>query len=204
LSKVLLPVGMLEKSETRRIASEAGLPVFNKPDSVEICFVPSGDYRELLRAQGGLGKPGRIIDIDGKQLATHDGHAGFTRGQRRGLGFAASCPMYVLDINPDTGDVLVGPREATGCSGAVVSSFQTFAFELPASSQWLNVKAQFRSTPGGVAARVRDLGGGRIEVDFEHPADSVNPGQGLAIYGGEQLLGGGWIESTKLECGFRV
>ena len=204
LSRVLLPVGELQKSTTRRLAQDAGMPVFNKPDSVEICFVPGGDYRELLRARGGLGLPGRILDTDGKQLASHDGHAGFTRGQRRGLGFAAKQPMYVLDINPENGDVLVGPREATGCRAARVHDFQTFAYDLPSSQDWRAVTAQFRSTPGGVAAHIRRRVSGEVEVRFEHPADSVNPGQGLAVYQADRLLGGGWIESTELECGFQV
>ena len=204
LGRVLLPVGELQKSRTREIAHEAGMPVFDKPDSVEICFVPSGDYRELLRERGGLGIPGNIVDRGGQVLAQHDGHAGFTRGQRRGLGFAWQHPMYVLDINPHNGDVLVGPRESTGCRSALVGGFQTFAYSLPKNQQWLPIVAQFRSNPGGVEAQMRGLENGQIEVRFQQPADSVNPGQGLAVYLGERLLGGGWIESTELECGFQV
>jgi tRNA-uridine 2-sulfurtransferase len=204
LARVLLPVGELQKSRTRQLAAAAGMPVFNKPDSVEICFVPSGDYRELLRARGGLGLPGRILDTSGKQLALHDGHAGFTRGQRRGLGFAASQPMYVVDINPQNGDVLVGPRQATGCRSAMVTGFQTFAFELPQQSEWLDVTAQFRSTPGGIPAQIQRREGDFIEVRFAQAAESVNPGQGLAVYQGDRLLGGGWIDTTELECGFQV
>jgi tRNA-specific 2-thiouridylase len=157
-----------------------------------------------LRERGGLGIPGRIIDNSGLVLAQHDGHAGFTRGQRRGLGFAWKHPMYVLDINPENGDVLVGPRESTGCRSALVGGFQTFAYAMPQGQEWQPVRAQFRSTPGGVAAEMRQLENGQLEVRFEQPADSVNPGQGLAVYAGERLLGGGWIESTELECGFQV
>lgn len=204
LNRVLLPIGELQKTKTRQLAEEAQLPVFDKPDSVEICFVPSGDYRELLRTRGGLGLPGRIVDTDGKELARHDGHAGFTRGQRRGLGFAYKHPMYVLDIDPKSGDVLVGPREATGCSSAVVGGFQTFAYELPTDGSWMEVHAQFRSTPGGVPATVRRLNADSVEVRFAQRADSVNPGQGLAVYQDQRLLGGGWIESTELDCGFQV
>ncbi|MDP7062618.1 MAG: tRNA 2-thiouridine(34) synthase MnmA [Planctomycetota bacterium] len=204
LNRVLLPIGDLQKSETRQLAEKAQLPVFDKPDSVEICFVPNGDYRELLRDRGGLGKPGQIIDQHGNQLARHDGHAGFTRGQRRGLGFAYKYPMYVLDIDPDSGDVLVGPREATGCSSAVVDGFQTFAYDLPQSDSWVEVLAQFRSTPGGVPARLRRLDEASVEIRFAERADSVNPGQGLAVYQGERLLGGGWIKSTQLDFGFQV
>ena len=98
LSRTLLPVDELQKTETRQIAKDAGFPVFDKPDSQEICFVPSGDYRDVLRASGGLGIPGNVVDQRGKILAQHLGHMGFTRGQRRGLGFASTEAMYVLDI----------------------------------------------------------------------------------------------------------
>lgn len=204
LARTLLPVGELQKSATRRIAEEAGLPVFGKPDSVEICFVPSGDYRDLLRKRGGMGQPGRIVDRSGKVLATHDGHAGFTRGQRRGLGFAAREAMYVLDIDPDSGDVLVGPREETGCVAAEVEEFHTFGCRLQPGETWSDVEVQFRSTPGGVAAEVTCLAPDRIQVSFAVPAASVNPGQGLAVYRGDRLLGGGWVSATRPTASLQV
>lgn len=204
LARTLLPVGELQKSETRKIAEDAGLPVFGKPDSVEICFVPSGDYRDLLRKRGGLGTPGRIVDQAGKIWAEHDGHAGFTRGQRRGLGFAATEPMYVLDIIPETGDVLVGPRASTGCDGADVEEFHTFGCGLEVGEVWKDVEVQFRSTPGGVGAEVSCLEPGKIQVSFHGPAASVNPGQGLAVYRGERLLGGGWVSATRSSVPLQV
>lgn len=204
LARTLLPVGELQKSATRRIAEEAQLPVFGKPDSVEICFVPSGDYRDLLRDRGGLGVPGRIVDPAGKVLAEHDGHAGFTRGQRRGLGFAATEAMYVLDIDSDSGDVLVGPRSMTGCTEAVVEEFHTFGTRLAEGESWEDVVVQFRSTPGGVPAKVTRLADDRLQVLFDAPAASVNPGQGLAVYRQERLLGGGWVAATSLSPGLPV
>ena len=158
LRRTLLPVGGLHKATTRRLAQEAGLPVFDKPDSVEICFVPSGDYRDLLRARGGLGMPGHVVDQQGRILARHDGHAGFTRGQRRGLGFAGTEPMYVLDIDPESGDVLVGPSTHTGCVEAEVEEFHTFGCAFPPGETWHDVTVQFRSTPGGVPAGIGDEG----------------------------------------------
>lgn len=202
LSRVLLPVGGLHKTRVREIAEEARLPVFSKPDSVEICFVPSGDYRDLLRERGSLGRPGRILDTEGKVLAEHDGHAGFTRGQRRGLGIAAAHPLYVLDIDPVRGDVLVGRREQTGCRSVRVRGFRTFGLELEPQG-WRDVLVQYRSSPGGVPAEVRPTEGG-LEVQFAHPAESVNPGQGLAVYRGDRLLGGGWIDAIDLTVGFQV
>jgi len=197
LSRTLLPVGGLQKSETRRLAEEAGLPVFAKPDSVEICFVPSGDYRDLLRERGGLGRPGNLVHQDGRVLAAHEGHAGFTRGQRRGLGIASTEPLYVLDIDEQSGDVLVGPRQATGCAAVTVDAFQTFACQLQAGQTWKDVQVQYRSTPGGHPAELHCLESGKIAIRFHHPVESVNPGQGLAVYRGAQLLGGGWIAKVE-------
>ncbi|MFK5955859.1 MAG: tRNA 2-thiouridine(34) synthase MnmA [Planctomycetota bacterium] len=204
LARTLLPVGALQKSKTRALAEAAGLPVFGKPDSVEICFVPSGDYRDLLRSRGGLGIPGRIVDQSGKVLAQHEGHAGFTRGQRRGLGFASTEAMYVLDINPNNGDVLVGTRSETGCTGVLVDAFHTFGCSFQPGDVWEHVTVQFRSTPGGIPADVKRLANDKIQVSFHAQAASVNPGQGLAVYREERLLGGGWVSETQLTSSLAV
>ncbi len=198
LRRTLLPVGGLDKAETRRLATEAGLRVASKPDSQEICFVPSGDYRDVLRERGGLGQPGRFLDPAGRELGRHDGYMGFTRGQRRGLGISSQRPLYVLDIQPETGDVIVGPREAVGCPDAQVFQFTTYGCELGPGERWeQDIEVQYRSTPGGEPATVEGLGGGRALVRFLEPAASVNPGQGLAVYRGSRMLGGGWIERAS-------
>ncbi|RMH04015.1 MAG: tRNA 2-thiouridine(34) synthase MnmA [Planctomycetota bacterium] len=194
LGRTLLPVGALSKDQTRALAEEAGLRTAGKPDSQEICFVPTGDYRDVLRNRGGLGRAGRILDLDGRELGRHEGYMGFTRGQRRGLGISAGRPLYVLDIRPETGDVIVGPIEAAGCTEAVVGEFRTYGCDLGPGEAWEEVEIQYRSTPGGVAGRAERLPDGRVRVEFAAPAPSVNPGQGLAVYRGDRLLGGGWIE----------
>ena len=204
LERTLLPVGGLQKSETRRIAREAGLPVHAKPDSVEICFVPTGDYRDMLRARGGLGRPGRLVHVDGRVLGEHDGHMGFTRGQRRGLGVAPPTPLYVVDVDAASGDVLVGPRAATACAAAEVAEFRTFAAAAPPGAAWDDVTVQHRSSPGGVPARVEFGAAGAARVTFRSPAESVTPGQGLAVYRGERLLGGGWIARADLPAALAV
>ncbi|NQU47805.1 MAG: tRNA 2-thiouridine(34) synthase MnmA [Planctomycetes bacterium] len=193
LARTLLPIGELQKSETRALAEKAGFAVFGKPDSQEICFVPGNDYREVLRKSGGLGKAGRMVDLDGQVLAEHDGHMGFTRGQRRGLGFASTQPMYVIDIRADTGDVVVGPREATGSSLAEVEGFQAVGCELSPNGVLEGLEVQYRSAPGGVTATATMLAPDRLRIEFAEPAESVTPGQGLALYQGDRLLGGGWI-----------
>ena len=194
LERTILPVGGLQKSETRVLAAEAGVRTAQKPDSQEICFVPTGDYRDRLRESGGLGRKGNFVFTDGTVLGEHDGYMGFTRGQRRGLGIAWSEPLYVLDIQPESGDVLLGTRESVGSPRATVSSFQCFASSLAVGDVWEHVQVQYRSSPGGQAARLRCISEGTVEIEFHDPAESVNPGQGLAVYQGDRCLGGGWIE----------
>lgn len=192
LARTLLPIGGLQKPRVRELARAAGLPVFAKPDSVEICFVPTGDYRDLLRARGGLGTPGRILHADGRVLGEHQGHMGFTRGQRRGLGVASTEPLYVLDVDPASGDVVVGPRGLTACAEALVEEIHAFGDWSPDAV----LTAQYRSTPGGTPARAEPAGPGALRVRFVAEAPSVAPGQGLALYQGERLLAGGWIRSV--------
>ncbi len=193
LARTLLPIGGLQKSETRAMAEAAGLPVFGKPDSQEICFVPGNDYRQVLQDNGGLGKAGRMVDLQGKVLAEHNGHMGFTRGQRRGLGFASTQPMYVIDIDPESGDVIVGPRHATGSTRAKVEDFHTIGGTLEPGQVLADIEIQYRSSPGGVAGTATVQDQGRLLIEFNDPAESVTPGQGLALYRGQRLMGGGWI-----------
>jgi tRNA-specific 2-thiouridylase len=196
LAKTLLPIGELDKTQTREIAKEAGLQIHDKAESFEICFVPDNNYRELLASRNQLGKPGRIINADGNQLASHNGHAGFTRGQRRGLGFASTEPMYVIDIDPQSGDVLVGPRAATTCSSLTANDFHCFGVELNVGDHWNDVTVQYRSAVQEFRARLKCTAPGEVAIDFIDTVESINPGQGVAVYRGNQLLGGGFISSV--------
>ena len=197
LTRTLLPIGGMEKSRVRAIARDAGLPVFAKPDSVEICFVPTGDYRDLLRARGGLGQPGRIVHTDGRVLGEHDGHMGFTRGQRRGLGVTGATPLYVVDVDAVSGEVRVGPRADTGCDEAEVRDFHVFGALPEFAAQNPAFGVQYRSTPGATPAEVALTAPDRLRVRFRGGAPSVTPGQGLAVYAGDRLIGGGWIETAR-------
>ena len=201
LARTLLPVGGMTKERTRAIAKEAGLPVFGKPDSQEICFVPTGDYRDVLQAGGGLGKPGRFVTPQGEVLGTHDGFMGFTRGQRRGLGIAHTEPLYVVDVDPDTGDVIVGTASETSVPTAEVEEFRLFGCELAPGETWSDVEVQYRSSPGGQPGDLECLAPGVVRVRFHDEARSVTPGQGLAVYRGGRLLGGGWIARADVPDG---
>ncbi len=198
LERSLFPLGELRKDATRARAAAAGLRVSAKPDSQEICFVPSGDYRDYLRAHGGLGRPGRFLDLQGRVLGEHDGTMAFTRGQRRGLGIASTEALYVVDLRPESGDVILGPRSATACSSATVEGFLNYGEPLLPGGAWEDLEIQFHSSPGGVPGRLLALDEGRVRVQFETPAHGVSPGQGLVAYRGERLLGGGWIAAVDL------
>ncbi|MDP6850723.1 MAG: tRNA 2-thiouridine(34) synthase MnmA [Planctomycetota bacterium] len=197
LQRTLLPVGELEKSETRQIARDSGLKVSEKPDSQEICFVPSGDYRDCLAENGGMGLSGSFLNTSGEKMGTHQGHMSFTRGQRRGLGISWTEPLFVLDIDPLSGDVRVGTREETGCRQAELASLNAFGFSLEPGQILTGITAQYRSTPGGVPAQLEVLEGARALLRFDKPAESVNPGQGVALYQDNRMIAGAWLERAE-------
>ncbi|MEM9414002.1 MAG: tRNA 2-thiouridine(34) synthase MnmA [Planctomycetota bacterium] len=204
LDHTLLPIGHLQKSETRQIAEAHNLPVFNKPDSMEICFVPDNDYARLVerRTPGGFTR-GNIIDTDGNVLGEHAGHQHFTLGQRRGLGIAAAAPLYVIDKDPATNTVTVGGKhdlQSTGCSAREVN------WLAPPHAGWQAclAKARYNSEPVPAQCRlgVDERGQDTLEVRFDQPLQAVTPGQAVVCYeetpdGQEQIvLGGGWIDKA--------
>jgi tRNA-specific 2-thiouridylase len=192
LPRLLFPVGGLRKDEVRAIARAAGLPVADKPDSVEICFVPDGDHAALVRERRpGASLAGRVVDEAGKVLAGHDGIERFTVGQRKGLGFAAGERRYVLRILPATGDVVVGSREGLLCQQLVASSVNWLS-ETPERPVECAAKIRYLHRPA--AATVTPLAGGGAVVAFAEPQSAVAPGQAVVFYDGDRVLGGGWIE----------
>ncbi len=179
------PVGHLDKSETRGVAAGLGLRTANKPESMDICFVGKRDYREFLRtAAPDVFTPGRIVDGEGTDLGSHDGIAGFTIGQRRGLGVSVGEPRFVNDIDPTTATVTLGRREdllvtgveiddATAVDGGVVSG---------------RVLAQYRAHGWAVVATVS-----AGSVIFDEPQEAIAAGQTIAFYDGDRVLGGAVI-----------
>jgi tRNA-specific 2-thiouridylase len=201
LERVLLPVGGHEKGEIRAIARELDLPVFDKPDSQEICFVPDNDYAGLVARRSGVGvTPGAIVDERGEVLGEHPGHQHFTIGQRRGIGIAASRPLYVLDKVASTNTVVVGDREALlaiACTAREVNWLAAPA----APREWFRCHAQVRAHGEAIPATAVALRGsdGRdelLEIRFDVPTMAVAPGQAVVLYDGDTLLGGGWIAAV--------
>jgi tRNA-uridine 2-sulfurtransferase len=194
LARTLLPLGGLEKSAVRALAAEAGIRTAQKPDSQEICFVPSNDYRRLLAERGVELHPGELVDSAGRVLGRHEGTEHFTVGQRRRLGVAAGVPLYVLEIVAETGTVVLGTAEECGSLALEAADMNWIGFDPPADTFRAEVQVRYRHRP--VPAQV-ELDGASARVVFERPEPAVAPGQGAALYHGERLLGGGWIERTE-------
>ena len=195
LSKVRLPIGELTKSEVRAHALERGLPVHDKPDSQEICFIPSGDTAEFVRSR----RPDRgetsgpILDESGVEVGRHPGFEAFTIGQRRGLGVAVGTPRYVVEIAPASRTVTIGPRDALGRVGLEASGFN---WQVPEPDGPIACRAQIRAHHAPAPATATPVEGepGRVVVRFDTPQTAVAPGQVVAVYDDVLLLGGGWID----------
>jgi tRNA-specific 2-thiouridylase len=195
LGRLLLPLGELPgKLETREIARRLRLPVHDKPDSMEICFVEDGDHARVLaeRAPRAL-TSGPIVDGQGRVLGRHDGYGRYTIGQRRGLGVASTGRLYVTAIDPTTATVRVGPREETLAAGITVRD-ASWHREVPDSFE---ATVQIRSMPGGARAELHRVGIGRFEVAFHEPVHAAAPGQAAVVYADDVVLGGGCIESAR-------
>jgi tRNA-specific 2-thiouridylase len=194
LPHVLFPIGGYRKPEIRAIARQAGLNVAAKPDSVEICFVPGGDHAAVVRARRpGVGTAGEIVDTAGHVLAAHDGYERFTVGQRKGLGFAAGAPRYVLEIIPETRQVVVGERDRLLARGLSASRVN-WLIDPPAGPLNCAAKIRYRHTAAPATVIPTDDGGALVR--FVEPQAAVTPGQAVVFYQSEQVLGGGWIESA--------
>lgn len=210
LASMMFPVGHLPKPEVRALAERFGLPVFDKPDSQEICFVPDQDYAGLVeRVRGDTAKPGDIVDTAGKRLGEHQGQHRFTIGQRRGVNVALGYPVYVVGKDSRTNTVIVGSRADLAVEGAVAGE-ANWLVDAPPPGESRPVLARYRYNSGAVPARVRVLPdgteptpsgrSGRFSVHFEARQEAVAPGQAMVLYDAEmpeKVLGGGWIESVE-------
>jgi len=193
LARAAFPVGHLDKDTVRAHALRLKLHVTSKPDSQEICFVPDGNYAAFVeRAAPEATRPGTVIGNDGRVLGTHAGVHRFTIGQRKGLGLSSSEPLYVLEIKPDTAQVVVGSRDALGRARLTATGVNWISGTAPGG--WLTVSAQIRHRHRAAPARVRRTDEGRIELEFDAPQTAITPGQAVVLYDGDEVLGGGWID----------
>jgi tRNA-specific 2-thiouridylase len=187
------PLGQLSKDETRDLAKELGLHVASKKDSQDICFVPGGDYRKIVRKHAPHAvKGGNFVDEQGEVIGRHDGILDFTVGQRKGLGGGFKSPMYVVEIRPDAREVVLGPKESLSKTVFTVKDIDWM--DKGVTADGLEVDTQVRYAHDGAPSTLRDIGERRVEVTMHAPAYQISPGQAAVFYDGDRMLGGGWIE----------
>jgi tRNA-uridine 2-sulfurtransferase len=193
LARTMFPLGGMLKPQVRELARELGLPVAEKPDSQEICFVPNGDYAAFIDAYfKEQGVPldrtkGEIVTPDGEILGEHEGVHHFTIGQRKGLKIAAAEPLYVISTEPATQRVIVGGNND------LLRDLNWISIAPPSAP--LRAEVKIRNRHVAAAATITPLDEARrIEVHFDEPQRAVTPGQGAVLYQGDLVLGGGWIE----------
>lgn len=193
LAHTLMPVGAYTKDEIRRMAEDIGLPVANKPDSQDICFVPDGQYAAFIEANTGQTvPPGNFVTADGTVLGRHKGIIHYTVGQRKGLGIALGERAFVTAIRPDTNEVVIGNREAS-CSRELTARNINF-MAVPDLPEEERVWAKIRYNHRGGWCRVRRTGADQLDCLFEEPQHAITPGQAFVMYRDEYILGGGVIQ----------
>ena len=189
--------GLASKAETRALAAKYGLPVADKPDSQDICFVPNGDYAAVIeKLRPGAAEPGEIVDQAGMVLGTHRGVIHYTVGQRRGLGIGGlDDPLYVVRLDPDRRQVIVGPKTALATRIVPVREVNWLGDGAFIAQGAHEVRVRVRSTRAPVAAIIRPAGPDHCEVELLTPEEGVAPGQACVFYAaeGSRVLGGGWI-----------
>jgi tRNA-specific 2-thiouridylase len=199
LSRLMLPVGGLDKAQTRARAHAMGLEVIaEKPESQEICFVPDGDYARILEQRLPADAPalsrGPIITSNGAVVGEHTGFARFTIGQRRGVPGGYAHPMYVIAIRPEQRAVVIGPRDELLGSGIVAREVNWLS-DAPSVGDSVSVRVRHRA-PLARAEIVR-LDSDEIELALDEPVSAITPGQSVAFYDAGRVLGGGFIEASR-------
>ncbi len=199
LARTIFPLGGMTKPQVRELATELGLPVAQKPDSQEICFVPNGDYAAFIDAyfeEQGVPRTatqGEIVDTDGRVVGEHGGVHRFTVGQRRGLGIVAGEPLYVIATQPDTQRVVVGSRDDLMRSTLIAKDVNWISIAPITAPVRAEVKIRNKHV-AAAATLYPSSEPSRAEVRFDEPQRAVTPGQGAVFYSSELVLGGGWIE----------
>jgi tRNA-specific 2-thiouridylase len=195
LERALFPLGGLTKEETRQRAEDLGLHVAGKPESQEICFVPTRDYRDYLREHDPASlRPGPIRDTNGKVIGQHQGIAYFTVGQRRGLGVSSSRPLFVTEIWPEENTLVVADEGSLYRSEAWVNGTNWMAVDELSAPMRVTAKARYKADE--VPATIEPMTDGRVRVRFDTPQRAVTPGQTIVFYDGDTVVGGGTLETT--------
>jgi tRNA-specific 2-thiouridylase len=198
LSRSEFPLGELTKEQVRELARRANLPVAEKPESMELCFVPTGNYVQFIQAYSKdagislLKSEGEIVTEDGAVVGHHDGIHNFTIGQRKGLGFSAGKPLYVLSIHPEKNRVVVGDDDALRTTSFEVNDVNWVSIAQPSGPVRATVKIRHKHEPAAATVEPLDATTGRIT--FDSPQRAITPGQGAVFYDDDRVLGGAWIK----------
>ena len=193
LQRLAFPIGGYTKDEIRQIARDEGLPVADKPDSQDICFIPTGTYREFVLERLDDTKPGVVVDVEGNVLAEHDGIHQFTIGQRKGLPMLGGSkrPIYVTSINSKSGKVTVGSVDGL-LRDEVYASAVNWIDGLPPVDGNVTAKIRYRSPEESASVEMITAEIGKVK--FSRPMRACTPGQAIVFYQGDRVLGGGFIE----------
>jgi len=211
IEHTLLPIGDFEKHDVRKLAEEMHLPVFNKPDSQEICFVPNQDYAGLVKRRSpDTFRPGEFVTADGKTVGNHEGHQHFTIGQRKGVGVAFGYPIYVVDIDPQQNRVVLGDKDALLKSTLVAHQINILSDRLRLApspgapgegrsegSAGIPCTAKIRYNHQPQLARAFLTAPDELRVTFDQPQSAITPGQAVVLFDGDVVLGGGWIDAAE-------
>ena len=196
LARTLMPVGEYSKDEVREMAEKINLRVANKPDSQDICFVPDGDYAGFIERTLDAELPtGNFVTLDGKVLGKHKGIMHYTVGQRKGLGLALGYPAFVIEIRPETNEVVIGTNEDS-MSNYVRANKLNF-MSIPDLTEPMRVFAKIRYNHKGAWCTIEKTGEDEILCTFEEPQRAITPGQAVVFYDGDYVLGGGTIIGDK-------
>ena len=201
LATLLLPTGGYTKDEIRQLAAEANLPVADKPDSQDICFIPAGNYKEFVELRLETKTPGNVIDAHGRVLGRHDGIHNFTIGQRRGLPLngGSNRPLFVTGIDANTGTVTVGPAEELAQTELTASGVNWVSGHRPSAPVRVTAAIRYRGREQcGLVVPISD---DRVLLTFEEPQRAVTPGQAVVFYNGVEVLGGGIIDHAGRPAG---
>ena len=192
LSRTLMPVGEYEKDEIRRIAQEIGLLVADKKDSQEICFIPDNDYASYIKKETGRQFPqGNFVDLQGNVLGHHKGIIHYTIGQRKGLGLSLGKPAFVLELRPDSNEVVIGTNEDTFHSELIANHMNAMAVD--SFDHEMHVTAKIRYSHQGAPCTIKKIDNERIVCSFEEPVRAITPGQAIVFYDDDIVVGGATI-----------
>lgn len=196
LAKAIFPLGEYTKSEVREIARDFNLPVADRPESQDLCFIGDGDYRQFLRRNSDHGTGGGLIlNNAGETLGNHTGLANYTIGQRRGLGISSSVPLYVLEKDRSTNTLIVGEKDSLGRETLYAEQVNWVSIDPPKGSLKAEVKIRYKSSQQ--PASIVPIDPDSVEVKFDHKINGITPGQAAVFYQDDICLGGGIIYASQ-------